>query len=392
MLKPISTDWKRLLLLLVILAAVALIATMQSPLPEHLTKIDYRAYWGASRLLADSENFSDPERMLQTQRQLTGSSSDEALMTWNPPWLLGWFLPFAMFSFERASWLWFLTSIILIYVSVVLLWRVFSKKQISQRKIWIPFVLIFVYIPTLTTLLVGQITSLILFGLAGFLFFHQRRQSLASGACLSLTTVKPQLVFVTLPILLLELASQRRWRAFAGLLTPLLIGSVLVFLLRPTFVPEYINSVTNGALTRRIAPTLPFLLSYATGLPLLRFIGVLVIPVVGAWWRYRRRHNPFEMQELVIITLLLSILFTPFAWSFDALVIILPLTQLAVWTAEGEIGRFGAITLLVAFIIGNAIAFYQRSLQVWDWEFYWFPVVMVGLYVWGRWLLLERRK
>ena len=385
LMKNTSINWKSVLLVLVSVAALALLVQMQSPLPGHLTKIDYRAYWGASRLLANSENFSDEGRLLELQRQFTGWTEDEAMMTWNPPWLLGWFLPYAALTFNRSSWLWFLTNIFLIFTSVILLWRVFSNKQENQRKIWIPFLLTFIYVPTLTTLLVGQITSLVLFGLAGFLFYDQRRKQFASGVALALTTVKPHLVYVTLPLLLLELARQRRWRSFAGFLAPLLLGTLLVFLLRPTFVPEYIKSIGSGSLTRVTVPTITFVLTYVSGLSFLRFTGLLIIPVfIGAWY-YRQRYNPIEMKDLVIVTLITSFLFTPVAWSFDAIILIIPLTRVAAWAVEGTIGRLSAVAMLIIFITANAIALYQRSLQVPDWNFFWFPTVMAGLYFWGWW-------
>jgi hypothetical protein len=389
LMKPKSINWKSVLLVLVSVAALAFVVQMQSPLPGHLTKIDYRAYWGASRLLANSENFSDEERLLELQRQTTGWTEDKAMMTWNPPWLLGWFLPYAALTFNRSSWLWFLTNIFLIFSSVILLWRVFCNKQDSQRTIWIPFILAFIYIPTLTTLLVGQITSLVLFGLSGFLFFDQRRRQFVSGASLALTTVKPHLVFITLPLLLLELARQRRWRSFAGLLAPVFLGILLVFLLRPTFIPEYINSIGGGSLTRVTTPTITFILTYVSGLSFLRFIGFLIIPAFVAWWYYRQRNNPIEMKDLVIVTLIVSFLFTPFAWSFDAIVLIIPLTRVAAWAVEGKSGRLPAVAMLIIFIAANAFAFYQRSLQVPDWNFFWFPTVMAGLYFWGWWLSVK---
>ena len=329
--------------------------------------------------------------MQQIQREQTDAFDDEILMTWNPPWLLGWLLPYAILSLGRSSWLWFLTNIALIYSSVVLLWRVFCSDQASHRKIWIPFILTFIYIPTLTTLLVGQITGIVLFGLAGFLYLDQKRKSLASGAFLALATIKPQLVFITLPVILLELIRQRRWRVIVGFLVPIIIGTALVFLFRPTFVPEYFDSMSGSALTRRIVPTLPFVLSEATGMSLLRFIGAPVALIVTGWWYYQQRKSPIDMQDLVIVTLLLSMLFTPFAWSFDALVLILPLIRLAAWAVEGKFSRPIAITLLVVFIAANAIAFYQRTLQVWDWQFFWFPAVMVVLYSAGWWLSSDRQ-
>jgi hypothetical protein len=71
----------RLLLVVLITASVIVLSTMNSPLPGYLTKFDFRAYWGASHSLAQSENFADPVRLLTLQQEATGWSSDTLLMT-----------------------------------------------------------------------------------------------------------------------------------------------------------------------------------------------------------------------------------------------------------------------------------------------------------------------
>ena len=93
----------------VILISVIIIVALavMPPLPSHVGKVDFRAYWSASYLLVRSENFSDPTRLFQVEQTVTDYQADSPLMTWNPPWLLVLLIPFTFVPFSQASWWYF---------------------------------------------------------------------------------------------------------------------------------------------------------------------------------------------------------------------------------------------------------------------------------------------
>ena len=219
------------------------------PVPPSMGRGDFRAYWSAAYLLGQSENFADAELLLQTEQAHTQWRQDWAVITWNPPWLLALLLPYTAVSFERATWLWLLTNIAIVFTGSILVWKTAPGHGGSQR--WghlAPFVGL-LFLPTMLTLLMGQVNTLVFLGLAAFLFFFNRNQLFVAGLCLVLTLVKPHLVYLTLPVIFLHLLWTRRdYRAAAGLLTGIVALTAVVYLLRPSFMADYLQTVSQGSL------------------------------------------------------------------------------------------------------------------------------------------------
>lgn len=368
----------------IVVAAAAVLLLMPSPLPDYLTTFDFQAYWGASNLLSRSENFTDPALLLEIERAATGFDQDVPLFAWNPPWFLAWLLPLSIIGFDRASWIWFLINIVLVFSSTVMLWRVFASRDESMRRLWIGLIVSFLFLPTLTTLLVGQIAALILFGVAAFLFFDNSEKPFLAGMALSLTTAKPHVIYLTLALILLDLIYRRQWRTIAGFITPVLAGTIVTFILRPAFLSDYASLMTNSQLLQRTAvPTPVSYLAEMVEQPWLRYAGLLIL--LGGlflWWR-RRQPGAIDRSQLVVVTLILSLLTTPYAWSFDFILFLVPALQVAMWIVEDRISRIQAAFIVVFFAAANVAVFYQRSLQAPENEFFWFPLLLAFLYAWG---------
>jgi energy-converting hydrogenase Eha subunit A len=377
--------------ILILVGAATVLLLMPSPLPDYLTTSEFQAYWGASHLLSQGANFADPDLLLQVEQEATGLEDETALRAWNPPWFSAWFLPLGVTTFARASYLWFLTNIVLLFTSSVMLWQTFTNDPRTMRWLWVGLAVSFLFLPTVTTLLVGQITALILFGIAAFLFLADRGHLFLAGAALSLTTAKPHLLYLTLPLVLLELIVRKQWRTVAGFVTPVLAGSLAAFLLRPSFLSDYVVMMTGSGLVQMTA--VPTLSSYLAGLleiPWLRFVGAALL-LVGMilWWRSRRRH-PISLVQMVEVTLVISLLTTPYAWSFDFILLLVPLLRLTVWSLEGHLPRVHALSIATLAVIANAGFWYQRTAHAPERAYFWFPLVLVVLVGWG-WLSVAAR-
>lgn len=377
---------KKWLQLLIVIAAAAVLLLMPSPLPGNLLTNDFQAYWSASRLLSLSENFTDPDLLLQLEQQHAGFEGEFPLLTWNPPWFLAWFLPFAITSFSKASWLWFLANIILVFASTVMLWQTFASRTSTMRRLWLGLIISFTFLPTLTALLVGQIAALTLLGIAAFLWFEHRRQPFWAGMALALATVKPHVVYLVLTLILLELVFRKQWRTVLGFCVPLVSGTILALILRPTFLLEYGALMTRNRIIYRITvPTPPSYLAERWDLPWLQYIGLVVLLAsVVVWWRTRQRHG-IDMVQLVVVGLIASQLTTAYGWSFDFILFLVPVLQVAVWSVESRIPKIRVLALGLALVAANVIFFHQRSLHVQDKELVWFPIVLSLLYGWAWW-------
>lgn len=368
--------WFRRILLL---AAVTILLWLPQPFPHHLTKVDFQAYWGASYLLSKSENFADADKLLEVQRQFTEWTEDSAQMTWNPPWLLAWFLPYTFLKFDKASWVWFLTNIFLLFVSTWYMWRLFPHQDSTRKLLGIGLLVTFLFIPTITLLLVGQISTLILLGLTLFLYFDRKNEDFMAGIGLSLTTIKPHLVYITLPLLLLHLLWHKRWKALLGFALLPAVGTFIAVWLRPTFPGEYMATMGESNLLRLTVPTLGYFLATVVGWRGLRLMGLVILPVVLLLWYFQPRKEELNLVNWTVTTLILSTITAPFGWSFDMVLLLLPVQYGLVAMVEGRVERKTAVIVSFLFVFCNLFMLYQRTLEVWDDKFFWFPIAVAIL-------------
>jgi len=373
---------KKALVVVLALVLLTLVIAGPIPVPPSIGRGDFRAYWSAAYLLANSQNFADPDLLLAAEQAHTAWQQDFAVITWNPPWLLALLLPYAVAPFTRATWLWLLTNIVLIFTGSVWVWLASTWGKDAQRMAWVAPLIAFVYSPALITLLMGQVSSLVFFGLAAFLYLEARNSRWLAGASLALPLVKPHLVYITLPIILLQATFKRQWSLLLGLATTLLGLTLLVFLLRPAFLADYARTVGGGSLLNWETPTLGGILAATWGWQGIKLMGIVLLPLaVALWWRGRQA---ISTRTLVDVTLLLSVITAPFGWGYDAVVLLIPLLQIIVWLVEGRFGRIESVGLVTALLLINAISFYQRSITINELYYFWLPLAIAAIYLYAR--------
>ena len=370
-----------------LLACAIVILTSYLP-PFSLGHNDFRPYWAASYLLRQGQPFTDPQYMNQVQWLLTDAPTPTgAMMTWNPPWLLVILTPLTFFDFQHAVWLWLLTSLILL--ALVLLWitqTYIQDNQISPSTPKILLVAFLLFPPLWMTLSVGQISTLILVGLAGYLrFYHQK--PFVAGLCLALTLIKPHLVLLVMPIIFLHSVWRRQWLLLAGFATFFLATLLFTFLLRPTFLTEYmaLMSQRQNMLLALRTPTLANLIFQLTAYRLTSFIGLIFLPwMLGYWWFIGRHTHP-QWLHTVSAFIALSIVLMPYGFSFDFLVLFIPIMAVIVGLPFNQLAHPVQFGLVVAYIAFNLLFFYQRSFPRGQFTLAWYPLLIFVLFTWATW-------
>jgi hypothetical protein len=365
-----------------VLLGIYLCGTLLPGLPARTGKGDFRAYWSASHLLANGRNFSSDETLLETQTSLTGWDEDYAMKTWNPPWVLVWLLPYGVLGFEQATMLWMFTNIVLLAASVLVAWRLFPAGAGQQKWLWGALLLAVLFPSSLVAILYGQVNLLVLFGLVMFFYFRQAGRPWAAGIALALTMAKPHIVYLALAIILLQLLRERRWRTLAGFTLPLLLPLLLTWLLRPTFVPEYLQSVDGGQLLQYGTPTLVTYLALQLHWPWLRLLGLLLLPLLLLWWW--KLDGRIPLLKAAGAAIFLSLVTAPFGWSYDFVVLLLPLTQLVYWLQQDSVPRREALFIAMGLILIFLIYYLQRAAAPSELYFFWVPVALALLYF-GAW-------
>lgn len=363
-----------------------LLIIIQPPLPPRIGEIDFRAYWGSSLLLSRGESFADLNRLFVVEREYTNWTEDYPMVAWSPPWLSVLLLPYAFVSFERAKWLWLLTNIALVQISTVLLWRDACASHSScHRFIWIALVAVFTFSMTLVALIAGQVNTLVLLGLAGFLFFSKERREVLTGLSLALTLSKPQLVYLTFPILVLELVHARRWRALGGCVGWLLLLILAVFVLSPAWLSDYWQMFSLGLAVERETPTLSGMMLVFFSTTWAKWFPLVALPIMLlCWYRWRTHLN---LRSWIDISLLVGIPTASFGWSYDQIMLCIPLLSLIAWMVQAQLEYRDSILLALILIIGNLVTFYQRILTPSEVYFFWVPILILVVYAYAmmRW-------
>ncbi len=375
---------KKVVVVLLLVGLLAAAIWGPIPIPHSTGKGDFLAYWSATFLLANGQNFSDHDLLLEIERTHTGWLGDFTVVTWNPPWLLALLLPYALVSFWRAVWLWLLTNILMIFVGSALLWHSLAMEERSRKWGHLAPLIGLLFAPTLVALHMGQVNTLVFFGMALFVYFNGQKRPFLSGASLVLTLVKPHLVYITLPLLMLDAVRKREWRTVLGLATALVGLTLIVFILRPTFIADYGATVSGGNLLGWETPTLGGILAVTLGWQWSKLMGILILPAaIFYWWRHKER---IAMSELVAGSLLLSLITAPFGWNYDAVVLLIPLFQLILWLIEGKWRWWETAVLITLLLLANYFSLRQSTLTISEVYLFWFPLVLAAIYSWTYFL------
>jgi Glycosyltransferase family 87 len=337
---PSRPRWRRnltvSLLILVVLLGAALFALAH---PQH----DFLEYWTASHLvLAHKNPYSLPE-MFQSQKEL-GWPEPTPVMFVCPPWTLPLLVPLGLAGSYALGWLaWMAVLVAAIALSSRLLMDIYfgdiRLPEISDS--WFYRCLFaFTFYPVLLCLKFAQTAPLILLGLVGFLYFERRQRPVLAGVLLSLTAVKPQLLFLVWIALAVRSLHQRRWLTLASAAGVLAAFSGIALLLDPRAFSQY-SKLTRG-------PYLPINPSGITAM-IRRTIhsgGIsrtywmqFVPPFVGMGWLayYWRKHRdswnwPERMPALVTACMLT----TAYGWIFDQTVLVVAVIAVAAQHAKRE--------------------------------------------------------
>ncbi len=349
------------LLVLALLAALAALGALFAPLfgdASVLRPFDYMQYHSAGRATLAGQNPYDGCVLYPLQQQI-GTSWADPVMMWNPPWTLPLTLPLGAMHWRAGQLLWFAVHFAAVVGSALLFWRIFGGPR---ERSWLAVALALGFAPTLFLLLLGQISGLLLLGLAGFLGAVRKERFALAGCFAALTAIKPHLFVPFAMLLMLEAIHKSRYRRtiFAGGLTLAVFG-LIPLAWNPEVWSQYLDATGAGAAASHntirewVHPTLGFAIRQALpGEPFRAMFLPLAgtLPLVAVYW-YRRRAAWDWTAELPRVVLG-SLLAAPYgAWGFDLVVLLVPVVQAAVWLLPH---RALAVRFAIAFGALNVLA------------------------------------
>src|SRR5205814_8381726 len=130
----------------------------------------------------------------------SGSEQSVPIMLLSPPWTLPLIAPIGLITSYPFAWIiWIVVLIAALAISSRLMMDVyFGELRISEISdtVFYRCLFAFTFYPVLLSLRYAQTAPLMLLGIAGFLYFDERGRTVLAGAFLSLTLIKPQLLYL----------------------------------------------------------------------------------------------------------------------------------------------------------------------------------------------------
>jgi hypothetical protein len=372
-----------------ILVRIALVATLGALAllaPDWLTREevalqnDFFQYWSAGRYVLAGQNPYDHAAFTSFQASL-GWKAEKPILTWNPPWTIGLFLPFALIRYAPAMWLWFLVQGALIAASAIVLWRHLSGGRRGETPV---VVMALLFPPSLLSLGFGQLSGWLCAGVALAMLGVARRDGRLVGAALVLLSLKPHFtLLLILGLFAWGLANDLKRTVVTG------VGGLALLLAaplaaRPRLPLDYLTTVASSQPREFVSDTLGAGLRLIGGWEhfWIQFVplaaGVVWLGVQGA---RSARGRPLPPDAVPLLALV-SALAAPYGWVFDNVTAIPALVMAWTWLRGPDLAverrRFVAgFCLFLAVLIG-------LHAWLWDpmqWVHGWVPACLLAVYL-----------
>jgi hypothetical protein len=346
---------------------------------------DFVEYWTAALQVLAGRNPYAAGPVLALERQV-GFGQSRALIMRNPPWIVPLIAPLGLLSFNRAQQLWFGFGVIATFLSGRWFWQLYGSKAES---VWIPGLITGLFLPVSTALALGQISPLVLLGIAGFLHFEKRKQLALAGTFLFLVALKPHLVFLMWVALLCWSIRTRTIRTIAAVGSITALASFVAVLLDHAIFPQYFNLMNSGVI-EEVTPTLSGWVRLSLG----RYSPLQLLPALLAlvWLFFRWRSSPsrWQWQDEMPMLLLISILTVSYSWFFDQIILLPCMFRAAAWAM---MGRRGKLIGMAAFFLAINAAVLALILEHRTGFWYaWTAPAWFLLYIWASAKTLNRAR
>ena len=370
----------RKILVYVLLALVCIIiAILLFKMPSTVGWVnDFVAYWSAGRLIASHENPYSQENTLRLYPEL-GFDGLVLFKLLYPPTVLPLFLLFGFLPFRFSIILWLLLNAILLLISTLWIWRIY---QGPLNKRWVAIFCVLTFTPAIFAFFEAQVTFIILLGITGFLFFVEQRKWFIAGVFLSLLTIKFQLLLPFLITVILWIIYERRWKVMAGAVLASLISLLIVIIIRPSILMDYLIFLTDLTAWPCIQPVLGALfcvfrddrIDWLSYIP--TALGIIILVII--WWRNK---DKWSWKEWISLFIIISILTAPYAYMHDELLFLIPVLEVAIVILMIRQNRTSYF-IMAAYWLMNLIALILiptlRYLQIY---YLWMPILFLGFYI-----------
>jgi len=274
---------------------------------------DFLARWmGANYWLVKGISPYDPSVSLATQQAIYGHPADPAkgedknhfVYPLNSMLFFG---PFGLLDYTVARTLWMTVLELSLIGLAILSLRLFEwKTKPFEMAIFVLFSLTWYH--GMRTIIIGQFSALnALIILIGIYLIIVKRD-FGAGLLLSLTTAKPQMIFLLLPFLIIWAISVRRWELVWGIFTGSFVQLGLTLALLPDWPRQMILQILDYPTYTSIGSPLSIIAGAAPGIyrPINIFLHVVFIVYLLVEWYLALNKDESHFVWTVLLTLVIT--------------------------------------------------------------------------------------
>jgi hypothetical protein len=333
---------------------------------------DFYPRWRGTRaLVLEGRDPYSEEVTLEIQEAMYGrpAREDEDQVAFAYPLYVSLLiLPFSLLPYPVAQAFWFSTLVLAALASLILMLRavdwVPSPLQLTGLALWSVL-----FYPTARSLVLGQLSILVLALLALSLWAMRKGRPYLAGCSLALATIKPQMVFLVVPFLLLSSVERTRHRTILGFFSAIAALLTIAYAVLPTWGSSFLTGLTSyesytsiyregrsplGVLMHYVLPfelpglTTPLVAIFLLGCLVCVWIVSLQRPRI--WWR------------ALTLTIILTLILPAQTGTTNQVLLLVPIVfLLARWRAHRAIRSLLAIVLLIGPWILFVLTFFVRG-------------------------------
>ena len=341
---------------------------------------DFLAYWSAPHLFVHGGNPYNSAEMgaLQNQIDPVRFSSTGLISSWNPPWLILILLPICLLPYPIANQFWIFCNTFLIGVALLITWKLCMGDQKSRGILYV-YLAGFLFVETITYLVIGQITSLVLLAIMLVIWFLKHDMDVLAGISLLLTTIKPHISYFFIILVLIWVFQNRRWKVLVGFISTILISMVVFWIVIPSWLNDYIFLVSNLPFNQLYTSTVGSFIFRKFYISIFQYSALLLIFAIKPIMQIVTKEGLLTATNLA---LLFSIPLSPYGFNFDQIVLLPAIVQLISWSSLREFSRKTTILIAIVLIIINIIIALMSSINGLEYYwFFWIPIPVLGIYL-----------
>lgn len=331
-------QWYLLLLVILILTAILRFLTGGKSL-----SMDFNTFYSAGNLLFDGRNPYDPEFLDNYKRENSIYFHPGDIPGTTPFWV--WFNqlgPILKLSSASSSAIWLYLSIIFTFFGAVIIEKIliYIEPNLSRKASRIAVLSTLFFLPTYTTLFIGQTSSLIFFLLAAAILFILKKRDNKASICLALAGA----IKIFPAIVLFYFAARHKWKAlligvgfFISLQLPVLFQRPKIFIEFATSVIAYSKNMSNSnstsianqslkAFLARLTTNNPWSINFISINANYSYLILIIVIVSFTLWKSLnyKINSPKDEFQCFGSLILAGAICTPFFWH-QSFVILLPI-------------------------------------------------------------------